>query len=139
MATKKKLSEKDSNDYKKLLKLINNIYINQGYDKKEIPFVMLTSQIKNMLKDNKNYSYSTIRYTLKYMYKTLELNLFNDKSNGSILALLPYYYIEAGEFCNNLINIKELIEDYDFNDEVKVSKIGKRNRVIHNKIDINDL
>lgn len=139
MAKKKKLSEKETRDYKKLLKLINDIYIEQGYDKKEIPFVMLTSQIKNMLKENKNYSYASMAYTLNYMYNTLELNLFNEKSNGSILALLPYYHNDARDFCYSLLEIKKATKDFNFNNKPKVVKIGKRKNIVHGEIDINSL
>ena len=55
MATKPKLSDKDKEDYVKLTQLIQDLYIQQGYDKRSIPFPMIASQIKNILSDNKDY------------------------------------------------------------------------------------
>lgn len=131
MATAKpKLSDKDKEDYVKLTDLIQSLYIQQGYNKRSIPFPMITSQIKNILSDNKDYKYSGITYTLNYMVNTLELNLFNEESNGSILSLVPYYYNEAREFCIKCAEIKKLANEFDFTPNIRVVKVGNRDKKI---------
>ena len=42
----------------------------------QINWAMLTSQIKNMLDVNKDWNYSTIKYTLWYMCEIAHVNLF---------------------------------------------------------------
>lgn len=131
MATAKpKLSDKDKEDYVKLTQLIQDLYIQQGYDKRSIPFPMIASQIKNILSDNKDYKYSGITYTLNYMVNTLELNLFNEESNGSILSLVPYYYNEARDFCIKCAEIKKLANEFDFTPNIRVVKVGNRDKKI---------
>ena len=130
MATKPKLSDKDKEDYTKLTKLIQDLYIQQGYDKRKIPFPMIASQIKNILSENKDYKYSGITYTLSYMVNTLELNLFNEASNGSILSLVPYYYNEARDFCFKCAEIKKLASEFDFTENIRVVKVGNREKKI---------
>ena len=130
MARQSKLTEKESNDYKELLQYIQSIYLQQGYSKQSIPFAMLTSQIKNMMTDHKEYKYSAIKYVLEYMVNTLELNLFNEESNGSILSLVPYYYNEAREFCIKCAEIKKLANEFDFTPNVRVVKVGNRDKKI---------
>ena len=131
MATvKPKLSDKDKEDYVKLTDLIQDLYIQQGYDKRKIPFPMIASQIKNILSDNKDYKYSGITYTLNYMVNTLELNLFNEESNGSILSLVPYYYNEARDFCIKCAEIKKLASEFDFEDKVRVVKVENREKKV---------
>ena len=131
MATAKpKLSDEDKEDYVKLTDLIQNLYIQQGYDKRKIPFPMIASQIKNILSDNKDYKYSGITYTLNYMVNTLELNLFNEESNGSILSLVPYYYNEARDFCIKCAEIKKMASEFDFEDKVRVVKVGNREKKV---------
>jgi hypothetical protein len=130
VARQSKLTEKESNDYKELLQYIQSIYLQQGYSKQSIPFAMLTSQIKNMMTDHKEYKYSAIKYVLEYMVNTLELNLFNEESNGSILSLVPYYYNEAREFCIKCAEIKKLANEFDFTPNVRVVKVGNRDKKI---------
>lgn len=133
-----KLSDKDKEDYKSLNKLIQDIYLAEGYDKQSIPFPMLVSQIKNIMSDNKGYKYSGLEYTLNYMVNTLQLNLFSEESNGSILSLVPYYYNEAREFCIKCAEIKKIANEFDFDDTIKIVKCGSRNRKVE-EIDLSEL
>ena len=130
MATKPKLSDKDKEDYRALTDVIQNIYLKQSYDKKSIPWDLLTAQIRNMMVDHKEYKYSAIKYVLEYMVNTLELNLFTEESNGSILSLVPYYYNEARDFCIKCAEIKKLAKEFDFTPNVRVVKVGNRDKKI---------
>ena len=127
---KQKLSDKDKESYKSLLDYIQSIYLSEGYSKQSIPFAMLTSQIKNMMTEHKDYKYSAIKYVIGYMVNTLELNLFTEESNGSILSLVPYYYNEARDFCIKCAEIKKLANEFDFTPNIRVVKVGNRDKKV---------
>ena len=80
--------------------------------------------------EHKDYKYSAIKYVIEYMVNTLELNLFNEESNGSILSLVPYYYNEARDFCIKCAEIKKLANEFDFTPNVRVVKVGNRDKKI---------
>lgn len=131
MATAKpKLSDKDKEDYSKLLDYIQSLYLQQGYSKTQIPFKVITAQIKQIMSDDKTLNYAQLSYILKYMVEILELNLFNEEFNGSILNLVPYYINEAREFCIKCKDIRKMASEFDFEDKVRVVKVGNRNKKV---------
>ena len=91
------------------------------------------SQTKNILQEHEVWSYLTLQYILYYMYEVLELNLFSEESNGSILSLLPFYGIEAEKYFNQTKEIEKSIDEFDFNDNeivIKKSCGGKKKKYI---------
>jgi len=131
MATKQpKLSDKDKEEYAKLLEYIQSLYIQQGYDKQQIPFKVITAQIKQIMTEDKTLTYAKLSYIIKYMVEILEMNLFDDSFNGTILNLVPYYINEAREFCLKCKEIKKLASDFDFSENVRVVKVGNRNKKV---------
>lgn len=117
-------------DYTRLTDFIQNYYTQQGWSKRSIPFPMMMSQLKNMMNDHKNYNYSAILYVLNYMSNILQLNLLTEESNNSILSLVPYYYEEARSFCIKCAEIKKLAKEFDFSNNVKIVKVGNREKKI---------
>lgn len=131
MATKQpKLSDKDKEEYSKLLDYIQLLYLQQGYDKQQIPFKVITAQIKQIMSEDKSLNYAQIRYILWYMVDILEMNLFDESFNGTILNLVPYYINEAREFCIKCKEIKKLANEFDFDDSVRVVKVGNRSKKV---------
>ena len=132
MAVKQpKLSDKEKEDYQALTQLIQDLYVAQGWDKRKIPFPMIASQIKNILAEHKDYKYAGITYTLNYMVNILELNLFTEESNGSILSLVPYYYQEAWDFCIKCAEIKKSVKGFDFTDDIRIVRVsGNRDKKV---------
>ena len=132
MAVKQpKLSDKEKEDYKILTNYIQSLYIQQGFDKSDIKWVIMTSQIKNMMSENKSLTYAQLKYILWYMVEILELNLFNEEFNGSILNLVPYYIQEAKEFCLKCKDIRESVKGFDFSDDIRVVRVsGNRDKKV---------
>ena len=131
MATAKpKLSDKDKEDYSKLLDYIQSLYLQQGYTKQQIPFKVITAQIKQIMTEDKTLTYAQLSYILKYMVDILELNLFNEEFNGSILNLVPYYINEAREFCIKCKDIRKMASEFDFDDKIRIVKVGNRNKKV---------
>lgn len=131
MATKQpKLSDKDKEDYVKLTDYIQLLHIQNGIDKNSIKWNIMTAQIKNYMADNKSLTYAQIRYILFYMVEILELNLFDESFNGTILNLVPYYINEAKEFCIKCKDIKKLANEFDFAENVKIVKVGNRSKKV---------
>lgn len=103
-----------------LLAYIKGIYEMQGIN--QINWAMLTSQIKNMLDVNKDWNYSTIKYTLWYMCEIAHVNLFSDKAKGSVLSLIPFYLDEAKDYYihgKSLVN--QQIEDVSSHTNIHVT------------------
>ena len=117
--------------YNKLTDYIQQLYLSQSYTKAQIPWKLLTAQIKKMMEDDKSLTYAQISYILKYMVEILELNLFNEEFNGSILNLVPYYIQEAKEFCLKCKDIRDSVKDFNFDDEVRIVRIsGNRDKKV---------
>lgn len=137
MATRNKAKTKYepivSSDRRNYTDYIVKIYVDNGYDKSEINWTLLMSQTKNILQEHEVWSYSTLQYILYYMYEVLELNLFSEESNGSILSLLPFYGIEAEKYFNQTKEIEESIKNFDFKDNeivIKKSCCDRKKRYI---------
>ena len=123
----------DPSDRRVYTDYILKIYLDNGYDKSEVPWTLLMSQTKNILQEHEVWSYLTLQYILYYMYEVLELNLFSEESNGSILSLLPFYGTEAEKQCNQTKEIEKSIDEFDFNDNdivIKKSCGGKKKKYI---------
>lgn len=120
---KKTKSNGEPNDRREFTDYVQDIYVKQGYDKHYIPWQMLMSQSSNILKEHKSWTYTTLGYILYYMYEVIELNLFAEDSNGSILSLLPYYGLEAEKYFNQKAEVENAINNYDFNEPIVVKKI----------------
>jgi len=131
MATvKPKLSDKDKKSYKSLLDYIQSLYLSQGYTKQQIPFKVITAQIKQIMTEDKTLNYNQLLYVIKYMVDILEMNLFDDSFNGTILNLVPYYINEAREFCIKCKDIRKMASEFDFEEKVRVVKVGNREKKV---------
>ena len=131
MATAKpKLSDEDKKSYKSLLDYIQSLYLSQGYTKQQIPFKVITAQIKQIMTEDKTLNYNQLLYVIKYMVDILEMNLFDDSFNGTILNLVPYYINEAREFCIKCKDIRKMASEFDFEEKVRVVKVGNRSKKV---------
>ena len=130
---KAKYELKENSDRLEYTDYIQRIYLENGYDKSEINWTLLMSQTKNILQEHEVWSYITLHYILYYMYEVLELNLFSEESNGSILSLLPFYGLEAEKYFNQTKEIEKSINEFDFTDNeivIKKSCGGKKKKYI---------
>lgn len=120
------------NERRQLTDYIQDIYVKQGYDKHFINWSMLTAQVKNMQKENPKLSYVWIRYVLWYMINIKEINLFKTEDfNGSILNLVPFYYIESYNYWLETKTIKDKIKNMELEDEViTIHKVKKENNKV---------
>lgn len=100
---------------------IQALYIQNNTPKNKIRWEIIGSQLSNMLKEHKNWNYSTIKFTLQYMNDIAGVNLF-DGSQGTILNLVPFYVDEAKDYYFELQDIKKAVNEFEFNDEVIVVK-----------------
>lgn len=108
---------------------ILELYLQAGYNKNKINWAIIGSQISNLLKENPTWKYSGIKYTLWYMVEIKEMNLF-DNYDGSILNLVPFYFNEARDYYMECEDIKRAIEEFEFDEEVKVIKRGDSKRKV---------
>ena len=130
---KVKYEPKENTDRRDYTDYVQKIYLDNGYDKSEIPWTLIGAQTKNILSEHEIWSYATLQYILYYMYEVLEINLFSEESNGSILSLLPFYGIEAEKYFNQTKEIEKSIDEFDFNDnEIVIKKNcgGKKKKYI---------
>lgn len=126
---KRKYEPKENTDRRLLTDYIQKIYLENGYDKSEINWTMICSQIKNILNDHDKWSYITIQYILYYMYEIEEVDLFAEESKGSILTLVPFYGIEAEQYYNENNEIEMAIDNFDFKENIlKIKKNTNYNK-----------
>lgn len=118
------------NIYTQLTDYIQKIYLDNGYTKEEINWVIITAQINNF-KKKYDYTYAGMLYTLKYITELKGENLCSDAElyDGSILNLLPFSYEEAMMFYNRTQNIKKQVEQNDFKDIINNVTYNKKKLV----------
>ena len=136
---KSKYEPSESSDRRVYTDYIVKIYTDNGYDKSEIPWQLIGAQTKNILKEHEVWSYLTLQYILYYMYEVLELNLFTEESNGSILSLIPFYGLEAEQYYNQCTEINKQIDGFEFNDNKIVVKKSNKAKSKYKMIDIGGL
>ena len=129
----------DPSDRRVYTDYIVKIYTDNGYDKSEIPWQLIGAQTKNILQEHEVWSYLTLQYILYYMYEVLELNLFTEESNGSILSLIPFYGLEAEQYYNQCTEINKQIDGFEFNDNKIVVKKSNKAKSKYKMIDIGKL
>ena len=110
----------EPNERRMLTDYIQEQFVNQGWDKHDINWTLMTAQIKNMQKENPKLTYNWIRYCLWYLIEIKQQNLFNEEFNGSILNLVPFVFLEAYNYNKETRVIKEKIQDYKEDTERKV-------------------
>ena len=118
------------NPYTKLNDYIQSLYLSQGYTKQQVPWKVITAQIKQIMSEDKTLNYAQLLYVIKYMVEILQMNLFDKSFNGTILNLVPYYINESREFCIKCKDIKKLASEFDFSNNVKIVKAGNREKKI---------
>ena len=84
--------------------------------------------LKNIIDNHKDqkYTYQSILYVLKYM-NMIGINLFDERSNGSVLSLVEYYYNEARQYCIDTNRLKKVFEKVELNEEpiIITKNVGK--------------
>lgn len=135
---KNKYEPADNTDRRELTDYIQSLYLDEGYDKREINWTLICSQIKNMIEQNK-YKYKGILLTLQYMTDIKEMRLFDDNFNGSILNLVPFYYEETKQNYIDQKNIAKQIEEFDFNENIIVIHKSIKHDKIYKEIDISNI
>lgn len=106
------------NQYKLLTDKIQELYVVNGFTKKQINWTLITAQIKNLVEQQM--THAGIRLTLTYLVDIKESNLF-DYETGSILNLVPFAYQEAKDFYHQKIMIAKEINSKDedfFEDDI---------------------
>lgn len=119
----------NGNPRRRFTDYLQDMYVYKyGWNKDAICWEMLCATASNYLKQYEDWSYESMTYVLYYMNEVLELDLVNQDSNYNALALLPFYYREAKEYCENTMDIESKIESFDFNDEKVVVKTSDRKK-----------
>ena len=128
-----------TNSRRQLTDWIQNYYIQQGYDKHDINWQLITAQIKNQI-DEYGFKYQGMLLTLKYMTEIKCMNLLDDRS-VSVVSLIPFEYNNAKNNWLETENIKKEIDNFDFSDnEIIVKKsIDKEKKKVYNSIDMEKL
>lgn len=116
----------EPNDRRLLTDYIQEQFVNQGWDKHDINWKIMTAQVKNMQEENPNLNYNWIRYCLWYLIEIKESNLFDENFNGSILNLVPFVYQEAYQYWKDTRAIKESVKNlsYDLSEQTKVVSVN---------------
>lgn len=120
----------EPNDRRLLTDYIQEIFVDNGWDKHDINWTLITAQIKNIQKENPKLNNNWIRYCLWYMRVIKGQNFFDENFNGSILNLVPFVYLEAYDYWKETKNLKYKIEDFKFTDNTVIKKHRNKNKII---------
>ena len=117
----------NKSDRRKLTDWIQDYYIAHGWENSEINWKMILSQLKNMETKDSKMKDSGVLYTLWYMSEIRNVCMLDDCENGSILNLVPFYYNQAQAYFLNDRKIKNLFDNFVFenNDVVFSNKRTK--------------
>ena len=126
----------DTNDRRLCTDAIQKLYNEQGFKDHQINWQLITAVLKRMMDEHKDYTYRGIVYTLWYMKKIKQMDLFSAESN-TVLALVPFTYQEAKQFALDCQKIRNSVKDFEINDEVIVIK--KKEKVVKDYIDMENL
>lgn len=137
---KKELTSGEDNPRRLLLDYIQEIYVENGYDKHFINWKLITSFIKNMMGENKDMKYAGMKYCLWYMKEIADVNLFDEQSN-TIISLLPFYYEESKQYYIQSKEINDMIEEFEFKDDAVVinKSVDKNKNMRYNEINMEEL
>ena len=124
---------RDYSDY------IQNIYIRYGWDKNKINWQIIFSQTNTLLKNNPNWSYETIKYILWYEEEIMGIQLITKESNWSPLSLVDYQALDAQLYWEECQNIIDSVENFDFNEEIKIIKNTENKKTKRRMINMEDL
>ena len=89
----------------------------------------LLPTLQRIMRKNKDYKISTLNYMIDYLSTIKEYTLFND-DRITILGAIEYNYDEAKNFYLKCREIKKLAEEFDFEDKVRVVKVGNREKKV---------
>lgn len=137
-SNKIKYKPQEGTDRREFTDYLQKIFIENGWDKNKINWKLLMSQSKNILDENKNWSYYTLQYVLYYMYEVLELKLLTKESNYSPLSLLPYYALEAEEYYKETEELDEFINNFDFTEIKRIIPKSENKRKLYLPLDFDD-
>lgn len=112
---------------------IQDIYIKKGYDKNDIPWTVLMSQVKMMERDY-NLTDDDIRQTINYMI-TFENK---DISDMDTLGLVPFYVDKCKRYIVQYKENKRKSKEFQFDDNITVIKKYNDNINIKKKHDTFD-
>lgn len=119
----------EPNDRRLLTDYIQEIFIDNGWDKHDINWTLMTAQIKNIQKENPKLNYNWIRYCLWYMKVIKGQNFFDENFNGSILNLVPFVYLEAFNYWQETKGLKAKIENFTLNDTPRIIKMHHKEKI----------
>jgi hypothetical protein len=127
--TKKKKTPQDeakAKARKALTDYIQNVYVSLGWNKEDINWKLLMSQVKNLEQEDKKYTSSSILYTLYFMNEVLQINMLGDYANlnDSILNLVPFYFQDARAHYFKVLKVQESVKNFHKPDDVIVYNKG---------------
>lgn len=126
----------DVNDRRICTDKIQELYLKQGFKDHQINWQLITAVLKRMMDEHPDYTYRGIVYTLWFMQKIKQMDLFSAESN-TVLALVPFNYNEAKQFALDCQKIRNSVKNFEINDEVIVIK--KKEKVVKDYIDMENL
>ena len=137
--TKHSYKSAEGTDRRAFTDAVQDLYVNTyGWNKRNIKWQILMSQVNNLLKANPSWTYDTILYIMWYMHDILGINLICKESNWSPFSLVDYYALDAENFYNECTEIQNSVENY--NDDKQVIIKSKENKKLKYKpISMEDL
>lgn len=137
---KKELPNGNDNPRRIYTDYIQECYLENGYKSHQINWTLITAVIKNQMDEHKDYKYTGMKYCLWYMKEIANVNLFDEQSN-TIISLLPFYYEESKDYYNRSKEINDMVDEFNFSDNIVVIKkrVDRDTKIKYNEINIGEL
>lgn len=120
-------SQKTKSDYTKLTDYIQDVYLKANFEKEEIPWAYLSSQISSFVKQY-GINYKDILHILQYMVQIEGIN-FTDKDS---LGLIPYYIDKTNGYISKYKEVNKAVKEFDYSEKT-ITIIPNKQQVRYKK------
>ena len=114
---KRKYKPQENTPRRQFTDMVVEYYVNSGYDKNLIQWNTIQSQANKLMKENSQYTYPSMTYTLWYAMEIEQAPISDDRG---IIGLIEFNFDKAKKYYNELEEIKKSIDEFEFEDKVVV-------------------
>ena len=114
---KRKYKPQENTPRRHFTDMVVEYYVNSGYDKNLIQWNTIQSQANKLMKENGQYTYPSMTYTLWYAMEIEQVPISEDRG---IIGIIEFNFDKAKKYYNELEEIKKSIDEFEFEDKVVV-------------------
>ena len=122
---KKKYKPQENTPRRAFTDMVVVYYEYMGVDKNCIMWNTIQSQANKLMKENGQYTYPSMTYTLWYAMEIEQVPISEDRG---IIGIIEFNFDKAKKYYNELVSIKKSIDEFEFEDKEVVIKKSFSNK-----------